>query len=146
MIDLGAEILAALPGLRQQAESMMTTQVVITRGSGEMTDPVTGEAETVQVYPNPSWASDHPHADGKAKLTSYEAHEAASAAGQRVITTQRMALHVPVGSYAAQVGDMAEVVGSRDPLLIGRKVRIVQQAPYKEHATAYRCFVDEVTR
>lgn len=124
----------------------MTTQVVITRRSGEMTDPVTGEAETVQVYPDPAWPADHPHADGKAKLTSYEAHEASSASGQRVITTQRMTLHVPVGAYAAQVGDFATVVDSTDPLLVGRAVRVAQQAPYKEHATAYRCFVDEVTR
>jgi len=63
-----------------------------------------------------------------------------------VITTQRMTLHVPVGSYEAQVGDLATVTESTDPLLVGRQVRITQQAPYKEHATAYRVFVDEVTR
>lgn len=146
MINLGAEIRAALPGMRRQAESMMTTKVVITRRDGDMTDPVTGEAPTVQVYPRPEWPEDHPHADGKAKLTSYEAHESSSLSAIRVITTQRMTLHVPVGAYEAQVGDVAEVVGSTDELLIGRRVRVTQQAPYKEHATAYRCFVDEVTR
>lgn len=120
---------------RRQAERLMTTQVVISRAVGEdMVDPVTGERDRVEVY------------RGKAKLTSYEAHESASASGQRVITTQRMSLHVPVGAYEAQVGDLAEVTGSTDPLLVGRVVRVTQQAPYKEHATAYRCFVDEVTR
>ena len=126
---------AAVLSGRLAAERLMTTEVVITRaGEGDMVDPVTGERERVEVY------------SGKAKLTSYEAHESASLSGGRVITTQRMTLHVPVGSYEAQVGDLATVTDSTDPLLVGRQVRITQQAPYKEHATAYRCFVDEVTR
>lgn len=132
---------------RRAAERLMTSRVVITRPLGDdMVDPVTGERERGQVYPHPDWPADHPHADGKAKITSYEAHESAAMSGGRVITTQRMSLHVPVGAYAAQVGDLATVTGSRDPLLVDRQVRITQQAPYKEHATAYRCFVDEVTR
>lgn len=113
----------------------MATEVVISRALGDdMVDPVTGERERVTVYA------------GKAKLTSYEAHESSSMSGGRVITTQRMSLHVPVGSYEAQVGDLATVTESTDPLLVGRTVRVTQQAPYKEHATAYRVFVDEVTR
>ena len=127
-------IMDVLPHLRSRAESLMTTEVTIGRRDGDMVDPVTGETAMVIVY------------DGRAKLTSYEAHESSSLAGQRVITTQRMTLHVPVGAYDAQVGDLAEIVGSTDVLLVDRVVRVTQQAPYKEHATAYRCFVDEVTR
>lgn len=135
------------PTRRRRAERLMTTRVVITRAGGDdMIDPVTGERERVQVYPHPDWPADHPHKNGRAKLTSYEAHESSSLSGGRVITTQRMTLHVPVGSYEAQVGDLATVTESTDPLLVGRQVRITQQAPYKEHATAYRVFVDEVTR
>lgn len=146
-MDFSGEILAALPGMRRHAESLMTTQVVIIRAGGDdMLDPVTGERERVQVYPHPEWPAGHPHADGKGKVTSYEAHESSSLSGARVITTQRMSLHVPVGAYEAQVGDLATVTGSTDPLLVGRTLRVTQQAPYKEHATAYRCFVDEVTR
>ena len=112
----------------------MTARVVVTRRDGDMVDPVTGEAPTAVVY------------EGKGKVTSYEAHESSSLSGARVITTQRMSLHVPVGAFEAQVGDLAMVTASRDPLLVGRQMRITQQAPYKEHATAYRVFVDEVTR
>jgi len=127
--------MAVVRGGRVAAERLMTTEVVVSRALGDdLVDPVTGERERVTVYA------------GKAKLTSYEAHESSSMSGGRVITTQRMTLHVPVGSYEAQVGDLATVTASTDPLLVGRKVRVTQQAPYKEHATAYRCFVDEVTR
>jgi|SRR5690625_2387466 len=118
---------------RAAAERLMTTQVVVTRPGG-LTDPVTGEAEQVEVH------------RGKAKLTSYEGHEHAALAGQHALTEQRMSLHFPVGSFYPQVGDNATIVGSTDPFLVGRRFRIVQSAPFKEHDTAYRCFVDEVTR
>lgn len=118
---------------RRWAEQLMTTQVVVTR-PGDMKDPVTGEAEQVEVY------------RGKAKLTSYEGHEHSALAGQHALTEQRMSLHFPVGSFYPQVGDNAVVADSTDVFLMGRLFRIVQSAPFKEHATAYRCFVDEVTR
>lgn len=111
----------------------MTTQVVVTR-PGDLADPVTGEAEQVEVY------------RGKAKLTSYEGHERSALAGQHALTEQRMSLHFPVGSFYPQVGDNALVTDSTDTFLVGRRFRIVQSAPFKEHASAYRCFVDERTR
>lgn len=118
---------------RRWAERLMTTQVVVTR-PGDLTDPVTGEAEQVEVY------------RGKAKLTSYEGHERSALAGQHALTEQRMSLHFPVGSFYPQVGDNALVTDSTDTFLVGRRFRIVQSVPFKEHASAYRCFVDEVTR
>src|SRR5690625_1747787 len=113
---------------RRWAESLMATQVVVTRPGG-LADPVTGESEQVEVY------------QGRAKLTSYEGHEYSALAGQHAVTEQRMSLHFPVGSFYPQVGDVATVTGSGDEFLVGRRFRIVQSAPFKEFATAYRCFV-----
>ena len=121
---------AAIRAGREAAERLMTTQVVIVR-PGDMSDPVTGEPVTTPLY------------DGKAKLTSYEGHESASLAGNREVSVQRMELHLPVGRVAVRRGDLVSVVGSRDALLVGREFRITQKAPYKEHATAYRCTVEE---
>lgn len=118
---------------QRNAEKLFWTEIVVTR-PGELTDPVTGEAEQVEVY------------RGKAKLTTYEGHEYTALTGQHARTEQRMNLHVPAGAFAAQVGDVATAVDSSDPLLVGRMFRFTQAAPFKEIATAYRCFVDEVTR
>lgn len=44
----------------------------------------------------------------------------------------------------AFAGHLAEVTDSTDALLLGRILRLVQAAPCKEHATAYRVFVEEI--
>ena len=119
---------------RRAAESLMTTQVTVTRPGPlvEQPDGTVAPSQTT-VY------------TGKAKLQSYEGYESNPEAGGHVFTEQRMSLHFPVGSFAMQVGDEAVITGSTDPLLIERRFRLVQVAPFKEHATAYRTFVEEVT-
>lgn len=117
---------------RRRAESLMTTQVTVSRTSGSP-DPVSGESPRATVY------------SGRSKLQSYEGYEGNPVVGQKVETVQRMSLHFPVGSFVMAVGDLATVTGSTDALMVGRVFRLVQVAPYKEHATAYRVFVEEVT-
>ncbi|HCS2945811.1 TPA: hypothetical protein OQU49_004425, partial [Shigella flexneri] len=98
-------------------------------------DPVTGVdvPTSVPVY------------EGRGKLQSYEGYEAEPESGGARVTVQRMSLHLPVGAFAMVPGDVATVTASTDGLLIGRAFRLTQVAPYKEHATAYRVFVEEVT-
>lgn len=84
--------------------------------------------------------------DGIGKLQTYEAYEQSGTAGPATTQTQRMTLHLPVGSYMPHPGDIATCTASSDPLLVGRRMRIAQVMPSKEHATAYRCFVDETTQ
>jgi hypothetical protein len=134
MVDLAAEVLAALPGMRKQAESLMTDRCVVRRNTGETaTDP-----DTFEVVP----VFDVLYA-GKAKLSTYDAFESSHESAGATVTTQRSNVHFPVGAFAMQIGDVVTITASVDPLLVGRSYRLAQQAPVKTHATAYRCFVDE---
>src|SRR5690625_2080424 len=124
-------------GLRRRGQrkggQLFWSENVVTQ-PGERTDAVTDEAEQDEVDRS------------EAKVTTYERHATTALTGQHARTEQRMNLHVPAGAFAAQVGDVATAVDSSDPLLVGRMFRFTQAAPFKEIATAYRCFVDEVTR
>ena len=117
---------------RRAAESLMTDHVQIRRVVGSTVDPLTGEdsPEYTTVY------------EGKAKLQSFEGYEASREVISHSSVVQRMSIHLPVGSYRSSVGDVARIVRSVDPLLVGREYRVTQEAPFKTHATAYRIFVD----
>lgn len=114
---------------------LMTTQVTIRRITGVTTDPLTGvDVPTAEVV-----------YEGRGKLQTFEGYEREAESAGQSVTVQRMSLHLPVGAYRPAVGDVAVVTGSTDELLVGREFRLVQVAPFKEHATAYRIFVEEVT-
>lgn len=120
---------------RAEAEALMSgSRWVIRRPDGEATAPggfhVTATYTTVY--------------DGRARLQTYEAHEQTTGgqSGSSAVV-QRSTLQVPVGAFASLPGDIATCAESLDPLLVGRSVRITQEYPVKEHATAYRMFVDE---
>lgn len=128
-------VTAALARGRMLAESLMTSRWTIRRATGESSIVDFRPVQiTEQVY------------DGIGKLQTYEAYEQSGTAGPATTQTQRMTLHLPVGSYMPHPGDIATCTASSDPLLVGRRMRIAQVMPSKEHATAYRCFVDETTQ
>ena len=133
MDALVGRVLRSLPRMRRAAESLMTGTFRVERQSGERT---TEGYETVTprvtVY------------EGRGKLQTYEGHEQALPAGPSTVVQQRMTIHFPVGSFACLPGDLATCTGSTDPLLIGRRFRVTQAYPVKEHATSYRVFVDEL--
>lgn len=135
---LGDSIAAALPGLRAHAESMMTSTWRIDRQRVEGGKPVANVVahKTIPVR-------DEVY-QGKGKLQTYEGHEVALPAGPSTVVQQRMSLHLPVGAFRPLPGDVATCLTSTDPLMVGKRVRVVQAAPFKEHATAYRVFVDEL--
>ncbi|WP_423058703.1 DUF6093 family protein [Brevibacterium linens] len=125
----------ALLAGRARAEQMMKDQCIIRRVIGETTDRETGKVVPVYdaVY------------NGRCKLQSYEGYEQEKNTAGTALTVQRMSVHLPVGAYRINVGDFVEITGSRmDPLLVGRKFRITQEAPFKTFATAYRVFVDYI--
>lgn len=133
MTTTSRRILATLPRLRAEAEALMTGSCVVYRKTGTRRDGVRIVALWETVY------------EGRCKLQTYEGHEQ-TVGGQTGATAvvQRSSVHVPVGSFLSEPGDVARLTGSRDPLLLGRMFRITQRYPVKEHATAYRIFVDEL--
>ena len=113
----------------------MQDQCLIRRVTGETTDQETGKV--VPLYDDVY--------TGKCKLQSYEGYEQSKTAAETTVTVQRMSVHLAVGAYRINVGDIVEITASRmDPMLTGRKFRITQEAPFKTFATAYRVFVDYI--
>ncbi|WP_344251638.1 DUF6093 family protein [Brevibacterium sanguinis] len=127
--------MSALRAGRALAERMMVDHVIIRRIAGQETDRVTAKVTPVTqvVY------------DGKAKLQSYEGYEQSRDTAGVQYTVQRLSIQLPVGAYRINVGDVAEIITSTvDPLLVGRQLRLVSEAPFKTFGTAYRVFVDYI--
>lgn len=135
---LGADVAAALLDMRAAAESLMTATWQIERQRVEDGRPV------VAVVNHKSLPVRDVVYEGRAKLQTYEGHEVALPAGPSTVVQQRMALHLPAHAVRPLPGDIATCLASTDPLMVGKRVRVVQAAPFKEHATAYRVFVDEL--
>lgn len=135
---LGDDVAAALPYMRAAAESLMTATWQIERQRVEDGRPV------VAVVNHKSLPVRDVVYEGRAKLQTYEGHEVALPAGPSTVVQQRMALHLPAHAVRPLPGDIATCLASTDPMMVGKRVRVVQAAPFKEHATAYRVFVDEL--
>lgn len=120
----------------------MKDRCIIRRVLGQETDRDTGKVVpklSDPVYPNPI------HPVGKVKVQSYEGYEQEKNTASTQVTVQRLSCHLPVGAYKINVGDIIEITESAlDPLLVGRKYRITQEAPFKTFATSYRVFVDYI--
>ena len=123
---------------RRAAEAIMTATVQVHRYSGKpMTDPDTGKVTRsfLVVY------------EGKAKVAAYEAFEQVKDVAGSQQTLSRTRVDFPVGSFLVLPGDEVHVVSdSADPMLAGKVLRVTVPAPYKSHATALRCFVEEVSK
>lgn len=126
---------------RRAAERLMKDQCVVRRRTGEVeTDPDTFEVRPVyEVVYDPAA---EPH-KGRCKVQTYEGHESNPESGGATVTVQRSRIDFPVGAFAPQPGDVATIVRAHDSLLEKRSFRVVQRAPFKSLATAYRVFVDE---
>ena len=98
---LGADIAAALPGLRAQAESLMVDTCRIRRPIGQTTDPLSGESVPVyrvpDVYVGPCKVQD----------TGNQAREVDS--GSSLATLTSLEVHVPVSAESVAAGDFIEV-------------------------------------
>ena len=126
-------VLRSLPRMRRAAESLMTASCQVYRKTGTRRDGARIVALWELVY------------EGRAKMQTYEGHErTVGGATDSTAVEQRSAIHVPVGAFRPMPGDVARLTSSTDPLMVGRLWRITQQYPVKEHATAYRAFIDEL--
>lgn len=106
----------------------MVDACTIGRGGGDP-DPITGAPTRTEVY------------SGPCKVQTWEAQESRPEAGEFQYTQQRYTVHVPVGSYRPQVGDVVTItLAQRDPFLAGREFRVVALL-HKSLATAYRLAV-----
>ena len=133
-MSIGADVTAALPGMRAAAESLMVDSVRVERPGLPVTDPETGDVTTpsVVVYVGP----------GKVQSTLPQA--AHPVAGEHQFTVQQASVHVPVSAGPVMVGDLVVPVAVvHDAALVGRVFR-VKELLHKSFATAQRLSVEEV--
>lgn len=119
---------------RANAESLMTDRCVVTRPGDTTTDPETGlpNTGTEKVY------------EGRCKvqtsggLASEQTEGSAAQAMGAVSLVWSLYVHFPYGTAGLRAGDVVEVTESANPLLKGRRLRLVSPQSEKTHATACR--------
>lgn len=117
---LGYDVAAALPELRAQAESIMTSRVVVSRETGTVRDPETGTNV-------PTWTVIY---QGKARvrMPSTEAREV-DQSGQRIVESAPT-LSLPIGDSSAALvalDDVAVLIEhGPDPLIVGTRMRVAE--------------------
>lgn len=124
---------------RANAEGLMTDQCTVTRPDESTTDPDTGlpNTGTEQVY------------EGKCKvqtsggLASEQTEGSAAQNMGAVSLVWSLYVHFPYGTPGLRAGDVVEVTESANPLLVGRRFRLVSPQSEKTHATACRWNVKE---
>lgn len=129
---------------RAQTEARMTASAVVVRKTGTEVDDYGREVITTkQIYPNPDWPADHPHADGKCYFR-YPGLAFASvfdSAGVTV-TQSRLVGRFPFGVEFA-VGDVVTIVTDpNNPNLAGTEL-MVASVDDQSQATAQRVLLDD---
>ncbi|GAA1148436.1 hypothetical protein GCM10009651_36380 [Microbacterium natoriense] len=132
-VSLGSDIAAALPGLRAEAESRMTDSVQVGRFEDGV-DETTGD---------PTWVLVTARYVGKGRVRWGSREVTNADAPSMPITVQEPYLSVPFGSPLLRDNDEVLVVGSDDPILVGRRFR-VQGFPVAGQVTAYRYPLEEL--
>lgn len=134
MIDSGVMARA-----RANAEDLMTDQCVVTRPGESTTDPNTGL---------PTTGTEHVY-EGRCKvqtsggLASEQTEGSAAQAMGAVSLVWSLYMHFPFGTDGLRAGDVVEITESANPLLVGRRLRLVSPQSEKTHATACRWNVKE---
>jgi Family of unknown function (DUF6093) len=100
---------------RVLAESLMVDTIQISRPGAPIFDPSDGsyDGSSTIVY------------DGQCRVRTPNLTEQLSIFGQGPVTTSRYVIWVPWSAPEALVGDVATVTLTEDPILAGRKLRIV---------------------
>lgn len=124
---------------RRNAESLMIDRCTVSRPGESTTDPSTGlpATGTEQVY------------EGCCKvqtsggLASEQTEGSAAQAMGAVSLVWSLYVHFPYDTSGLRAGDVVEVTESANPLLVGRRFRLVSPQSEKTHATACRWNVKE---
>ncbi|MBM7847464.1 DUF6093 family protein [Arthrobacter roseus] len=106
------------------AETFMVDTCAATRGSGDpVFNPDTGQYEpsSMVIYPTPEQvAAGNP---GRCRMQTSRPQPANPEAGGAVFTVETVTLQVPAG-VSLNVGDLAEITDSVNPVLVGNVYRI----------------------
>lgn len=125
---------------RANAEALMTDECTVVRPSGSVTDPATGEVkpDSTQVY------AGRCKVQTSGGLASENVEGSAAQSMGAVSLVWSLYVHFPYGTPGLRTGDVVEVTESANPLLVGRRLRLVSPQSEKTHATACRWNVKEV--
>jgi hypothetical protein len=132
-----SDISATLAAGQQLAESLMVDEGKAERDTGDTAqNTTTGTIDNVYT----TLFSDTP-----CKIQTRNVVSQASEAGGRTVITQRLELHLPVGSANLKYGDLWTITaaGSGSRTRVGRKVKILGPAD-KTYQTAMRYEVEEM--
>lgn len=125
---------AVAAGRRAAERNMLdtcTVKTVVSVTTDEAGDPVITYGPTLY--------------EGRCKVQTFEPQEHSSEVGGGTVTSQRYAVHVPVGAFAPAHDQVVTIVtAALDPNLPGRAFRVVALL-HKSAATAYRLGVEEVS-
>lgn len=127
--------------LRAYAESRMTDTIRISRPGKPAVDPVTGtETPTGEVmYEGPGKVQT---SGGMASQTTTASGDSSNAGG--LVLEWSLYLHLPISATGLREKDVALVIDSQDPDLVGRSMRLVNMQSEKTLATARRWNVQEI--
>lgn len=130
---------SVLERARGNAESLMTDECTVVRPGEAATDPATGEVKptSTQVY------AGHCKVQTSGGLASENTEGSAAQAMGAVSLVWSLCVHFPYGTPGLRAGDVVEVTESANPLLVGRRLRLVSPQSEKTHATACRWNVKE---
>lgn len=140
MIDVGHVLAMG----REQTESRMTSTAVVHRKIGTEVDDYGIESPILkQIYPDPSWADDHPHADGKCYFRYPGLAFASTFDSVGVTVTQsRVVGRFPFGPEF-RVGDVVTILSDQEtPHLAGTELT-VSSIDDQSQATAQRLILDD---
>ena len=144
-MNFGTELAAGLAELRRHAISRMRATCVIERPGEDDTDE-NGDVTTpfTQIYPDPEWPDDHPHADGKC-YTRYPglAWEQTPEVAGATIVSSRLVVSIPHG-VVARPGDVVTILSDPDnSQMIGTRLRVAS-IDDQSQATRQRLVVDDL--
>ncbi|PKC91900.1 DUF6093 family protein [Bifidobacterium longum] len=130
---------SVLERARGNAESLMTDECTVTRPGEAVTDPATGVVKpaSTQVY------AGRCKVQTSGGLASENVEGSAAQTMGAVSLVWSLYVHFPYGTPGLRAGDVVEVTESANPLLAGRRLRLVSPQSEKTHATACRWNVKE---
>lgn len=134
-MSLGDDVVAVLPLLRAEAESLMRDRCVIERPGALVTDPETGDVtpSMTEVY------------SGKCKIQSKDSATATPDAAEASFVVVSRQVHIPAGAADVRNNDVVTVTASvLNPFGVGRRYRVEGFTP-DTFDTAARIPVKEIT-
>lgn len=140
-MTLGSDVLAALPELRAQAESLMTDACTIT---GPGSTPPTWDPGTGQ-YADPPGSAVY---TGACRVQLPQAQVGSPVAGEAEYTDTTVVVSLPWGAPAVPVRALVTITGVgplSDPSLVGDGYTVSGLPSRKSQATASRLACDRVT-